>query len=253
MYLADLYIQTSLLPKMKLVGLPTFFLAAPDASQLGTVLQADATDNFYSAAVSIADALAGIPRGFFSWATVKLYYAAFYGIQSLLASDGHCQFHIGPSPRWIQAQSGSQVIKTKGKRGTTHESIFQYFEQNYSGHLLMSQPISSVPSLRWLYERRVEANYRNAGFGEPSVPPHLVEVQAIGVRLAVEAYLTDDQNLYLFDPDHAMLAFPLRCLRFAHDALTLSGKNLEFSRQTFLNSVFRDKNGPIQRLRSLVN
>jgi len=249
-YRGDLFLQSSILPFIKTKGLSSYVLSPGDAVRLSATLRLDATDCFYSAAISISDALAGIERRFFSWATVKLYYSTFYAIQAMLACDGYCLFHVRRSPKWIQAQSGSRPTKAGG---STHESTLDYFAKNYSAHLLLSQPIDGVPSLRWLMEKRVQANYSNTGFCEPVVPKHLSSVSSNGIRQAVQAYISDDSSIYLFDPDHAMLAFPLRCITFARERLVARGcPVLEDDRSQFLMTTFRDRHGPLQGLQAVV-
>ena len=53
-------------------------LQPADARHLSDFLRDEATEYFYSAYVSICDALTGLDKGYYSWATVKLYYATFY-------------------------------------------------------------------------------------------------------------------------------------------------------------------------------
>jgi hypothetical protein len=179
------------------VAIKAFTLSATNAAQLTTALNADAIDSYYSATVSLGDALGGINRRFFSWATVKLYYTVFYALRALMALDGHCLFHIGNAPKWIQAIPGSQPGKAAR---SSHLAVLQHFEKNYPHHPLMAQPIALDLPLVWLRERRVEANYTNRGFGEPDAPEHFEQVESGGVRQAIEAYLADSGG-YLFDPD----------------------------------------------------
>lgn len=248
MYHADLYLRSVIAPTT--FAVKSFSLTDRVASQLALALGADAVDNYYSAAVSIGDAISGINRQFFSWATVKLYYSVFYALRSLLALDGHCLFHVGTKPKWIRATPGAQPIPAAK---STHLTVLNYFEKNYPSHLLISQPIGTDSALRWLYDKRVEANYTNDGFGEPDIPEHLERIMSIGVRLAVEAYLSDSGNSYLFDADHAILALPLKALHHARQKLTRNGRDITAERTHFLNTVaFRDRLGPISSLHALL-
>lgn len=213
-------------------------------------LNKDAADSYYSAAVSVGDAIAGINRGFFSWATVKLYYAVFYALQSLLALDGQCLFHIAKKPKWIRSLPGAQPIKADKN---THLSVLSYFEKNYPHHLLLSQAIGADPPLRWLYDKRVDANYTNSGFGEPEPPEHFERIISIGSRRAIEAYLSDSGLIYTFDPDHAMLAFPLKTLELTRQKLISNGLQIEEERTRFLQFVaFKDKQGPMAKLQAFL-
>lgn len=231
------------------VAIREFTLSATSAAQLEVALNADAIDSYYSANVSLGDALAGINRRFFSWATVKLYYTVFYSLRALMALDGHCLFHIGSAPKWIQAIGGSQPSKAAK---SSHLAVLQYFEKNYPHHPLMAQPIGLDLPLVWLRDRRVEANYTNRGFGEPHAPEHFEQVELTGVRQAIEAYLAD-RGEYLFDPDHAMLAFPLKALQLTGREMVRKKLELEEGRSRFLQTVaFKDKMGPIAKLQDFL-
>jgi len=248
-YRSDLFLQGIIAP-LRNAAASSYVLSSADANRLSLILRSDATDSFYSAAVSFSDALAGIEKEFFSWATVKLYYATYYALQAILATDGHCLFHLGKSPRWLQAQAGAKPARASG---TTHDSILTYFERKYPTSILLSQPIDSVPALRWLARQRVQANYANSGFSEPVVPSHFKTIRSVGVRQAIQSYSSDTTDLYLFDRDHAMVAFPIRSLKIARNELAAQGcPTLEDERAKFLKSAFRDRHGPLAGLQAIV-
>ena len=52
--------------------------------------------------------------------------------------------------------------------------------------------------------------YKNASPFEPDLCENFLQVRKIGVRKALQTYLTDTYALYTFDKDHAVLALPLR-------------------------------------------
>ena len=100
--------------------------------------------------------------------------------------------------------------------------------------------------LDWLRERREEANYNNSRPSEPQAPPHFRFVASKGVRKTTLAYLSGTWDVYVFDPDHAMLAFPLL---FWRDILVRSRTaglgDVVISELEFLRQVLRDENGPL--------
>jgi hypothetical protein len=249
MYQGDLLLQ-GLIVSTHPAALQAFSLNASTASQLALALGVDAAENYYSAAVSVGDAIGGINRRFFSWATVKLYYSAFYAVRSLLASEGHCLFHVGKKPKWIHSHAGAQMTPALQ---STHLTVLRYFEKNYPTHPLVAQPIGTIPALQWLYDRRLEANYTNSGFGEPEAPSHFERISSMGVRRAVEAYMADGAS-HQFDADHSMLALPLLALKLAHEKLVTNGREIQEEGDRFLKTVaFKDGSGPIPRLRALLN
>ena len=56
------------------------------AGTLEIELAEDAKSYFYSAVVSVGDAIQGIQREMFSWSTVKLYYAVIYALRAIHAA-----------------------------------------------------------------------------------------------------------------------------------------------------------------------
>ena len=201
--------------------------------------------------VSFADALRGIRARLFTWATVKLYYSVFYCVRGILALDGFCLFYVGSKPYLVQALPGDPIRKTSG---TTHKCIFDIFRKAYSGHELLSQQIDLTEPLCWLLIKREQANYRNAGFPEPEVPPFFKSADQIGIRRAIETYLADTNHFYTFDPDHAIFALPLRTLTLLRNKLVSLGKlSIDEKRARFVIGVMSDKKGRIAGLERLVH
>jgi hypothetical protein len=243
------YIHGTVLPSIGTAHIDGYAVNYIQSLELEVALSQDAKDSFFSCAVSIGDALRGISQDFSSWATVKLYYATFYAVQALLAQNGYCVFYINRKPKWVKAVAGERVIRGKGN---SHQFVLNLFGQAFSGHLLLSQQIDLSDPLKWLMEKREDANYRGPGFPEPKVPDHLAEIRSVGIRRAVEAYLHDSSDLYTFDPDHAMVAFPIRALMAARAEIISGGScQLAKTRVSFLKSSFRDRSGPLANLQKL--
>jgi hypothetical protein len=81
-----------------LLGVKHRQLIAGEAVTLRNCLQDDGGNSLYSAAVSLADALRGLREGFYTWATVKLYYSVFYTARCELALRNTALFYIGGNP-----------------------------------------------------------------------------------------------------------------------------------------------------------
>lgn len=233
---------------------PTFTLSGSQAETLGKALGNDARGCYFSACTSLVDAICGLQNGLYTWATVKCYYSVFYALHSLLAVDGHCLFYLKkPSgkigtPFWITSRSGSSPAKA-GKSSGTHQIVLSRFKVEYPNHRLGSQPIMAQSALDWLMERRVESNYTTPRFLEPDVPKHFRKVEEIGIRKALGIYVGDDRDLYLFDSDHAMLAYPLRALMDVGGYLQNQlNWVIEEDAASFLGSKCRDAAGAITPL-----
>src|SRR5262245_26607721 len=110
-----------------------------EAATLQTGLVADAGDFYYSAWVTFLDALQGAHGGFYTWATVKLYYSIFYCLRAGLADRGLCAFHVGRTQYIVRAVAG-MAPTTSGEPGT-HRTVLREFGRQNPGHLLQSQKI----------------------------------------------------------------------------------------------------------------
>jgi hypothetical protein len=99
MHKSQNYLLTSIYPSSPSTTLIiSHVLSAIEARKLQSYLKEDAVDYLYSAAVSLGDALCGVTRSLFTWATVKLYYSVFYAMRARLALKGFYLFYIGNRP-----------------------------------------------------------------------------------------------------------------------------------------------------------
>jgi hypothetical protein len=222
-------------------------LIAGEAVTLRNCLQDDGGNSLYSAAVSLADALRGLRDGFYTWATVKLYYAVFYTARCELALRDIALFYIGGKPCTILTSAGATLAPQKG---TTHEVVLDQFSRLFPNSPFLSQTIDGKPPLTWLRERRENANYKNARFVEPNDPTHFRGVVTEGVRRATLAYLSPTGlTTYSFDPEHAMLAFPLRFWRDAVSEARAAGLPDTIADEVdFLSKAFSDGSGPLSEI-----
>ncbi len=222
-------------------------LQQADAGHLASFLLGEAVQYYYSASVSLCDALNGISSGYYGWATVKCYYAAFYCVSALLARNGICLYHDGHKPRYLRARPGSQPVKVKGN---THIAAWQIFVQEFPNNPLL-MPIDGRLSFEWLRALREEANYVNASFWEPEVPAHFAWLDDAGITRCITAYVGDAQAQYAFDKDHAAIAFPLECLRHTFQSIGGTASGFTDGQKGFLAECRRTCGGT-QALAQLV-
>ena len=197
-------------------------LTPQEAAIVSTALPVDANDYFYSACMSVLDGLRAIEVGFYTWSTVKMYYALFYAVRAILAWDNTAVFRIGGrTPFSIRAANGSlpEFIPGRG----SHKSMLNCFRNRLPAHFLLSQPIEAVDGPAWLLEKREQANYAIPRFCEPGVPEHYEQIFRIGVRKAIVEYLNPSGSILTFDKDHAVVSYPLAALRSAADSAKLHG------------------------------
>lgn len=228
-------------------GHSSLVLNLTQASSLSKALRQDAEDYLFSAWITFSDCIHGLQESFFSWASVKAYYATFYAARAFLAASGHGIVYGGTKPKSISARAGATIIKLNG---TTHDAVFRLFSGHYSYHVLLSQTIDMVQPFEWLKARREDANYRNSRFCEPSAPRHFMKICQAGVRASLDAYASDSSYLYTFDAEHAILAFPLAFIHEAQSLLASSGSlALPEGDKRFLLSTLQDRKGPYPKIR----
>jgi hypothetical protein len=240
------YLSSRVLVGLAKADLTGRYLTEPEAMDLRSLLRFDAMAYFECAALAVGCAFRGLDQGLATWPTVQLYYAVFYALRGLLALSGYCIFYLGHAPFEMEALSGRCASKPPGGRRaiTTHGAVLESFKVRLSSHNLLSQDIDGINALDWLSERRVEANYSNARCWEPTMPKHFRMLERYTVRQLIGAYLSADAVPYEFDPDHAILAYPLRTLKVTRDELIAQkAYTLDSEVRDVLRKLFRDKVG----------
>jgi hypothetical protein len=216
-------------------------LSGGEAQMLELALNDEAQDFFQSSIISFVDAVRSIQSGFLSWATVKLYYAVFYALRSRLALAGDCIYYVGSSPRVLPARAGAS---TANLNGTTHKAVLNRFSHNYPRDYFLSQPIEGCPPLDWFTQRREQTNYTLSRFCEPNTPNYFKFARSTTTRKMLNAYTADD--IYVFDEQHAMVAFPFKLLRDLRARLGVQHLSPLVSPEAdFLRGSLRDHTGPI--------
>jgi hypothetical protein len=225
-------------------------LTAGEAAALSASLHDDARDCIYSGALSIAEAIQGLDRALFSWATVKLYYSVFYLARAALGLQGVAVVYSGRTPYTWVATAGQIPSK---RSGTSHKVVLDAFAHFRNSSVLLSQQIGAENPFDWLTSKREFANYKQPKFCDPDAPYHFKFIAQHGVRQPVRDYVADDSHLFTFDPDHAMLAFPIATLKVLLSDLKVSNVGrLGQSDANFLASQVFDRAGPLPDLRRLL-
>jgi hypothetical protein len=247
---AQAYISTLIPGTTPVSATKSRVLTLREANSLLNYLRSDALSYIYSAIVSIGDATVSLRKELFTWATVKLYYATFYAFRASLALDSICIFYIGQKPYALEVNPGKAPARREGQ---THKIVLEEFRKRQPEHFLLSQQIALKDPLDWLVDKREEANYRNARFCEPNVPKHFEKIINYGLRQSIKVYLRDSSDLYVFDPDHAILAYPLRSLQLVYKKmLTVPNFHLKDDEVKYLCQLFHDQNGPIPEMYHLL-
>jgi hypothetical protein len=127
------------------------------------------------------------------------------------------------------------------------------FAKRNPNSLFLSQQIEQLNLFEWLHAKRNIANYTNASPFEPDLCEDFLQVHKIGVRKALQTYLTDTYALYTFDKDHAVLALPLRF--FDETQKTVRQRVATAFGEDFhkaLLCLLKDKNGRLTSITQLI-
>ena len=225
------------------VEVSTCTLTSVEASKFRLSLQDDARASLYSGAHSIAEAIQGLDRRLYSWTTVKLYYSAFYFARATLALHGVGIIYRGTKAyEWV-ANVGQSPSRRKGQ---THKVVLDALKHHQKNSILFSQLIGIDDPYTWLMTNREMVNYTIPRFCEPDPPAHFKFISGREIRQLIGAYIKDNIHLYTFDPDHAMLAFPMAALKLLlADFKALSIQGLSRENLIHITSQVSDRNGPI--------
>jgi hypothetical protein len=223
-------------------------LTPSEAFNLANALRADAADLYYSGWISFLDALNGIKKAFYTWATVKLYYSVFYSFRASLALSDVCAFHVERPHFIVLAQPGEAPVSCTDSG--THKVVLKSFQSRNPNHLLVSQKIGLDEAVDWLIDKREAANYGEPRFTEPDSISEFDFIVSRGMRKTLNAYLSEKSSLYVFDPDHAIVAFPLRTLQLIGDQMmaTFPTSGVAVDEQRFLKASARDDSGYLSQL-----
>ncbi|WP_368900371.1 hypothetical protein [Mixta calida] len=244
MHYGQEYIKKHILNKVNNVKLiPSVTIGNQMASDLSSALHHDALNYLYSALISYGEALNGIAKGFYSWSTVKLYYSSFYALRSILALDNVCIFYMDSKPYTLFARTGENPAKAAG---TTHKVVMAVFSKNYPSSPFVTQEIDFVPCFDWIMGEREAANYKNGKFIEPSAPNIYIKCKE-SLQVNLNHYLKDNNYLYCFDKDHAMLSLPIEILKVAkNNLLSKSSYRFSASDAKYLKQVLQLSNKPVR-------
>lgn len=225
------------------------------AGTLELELIEDAKSYLYSAVVSVGDAVQALQRDMFSWSTVKLYYAVFYALRAVLAAHKYAiLYHVDGqkgTPYRLLAASGEAPAKLSGN---THKVILQQYAARFPSASMVTQLIGVEKPFDWMMGRREEVNYKNAKFYEPAVPLFFKKVASENIRHLLLAYINDNDATFAFDPDHAIIALPIKAIQTAKVAFAsiVPPSVLAEEDTIFLTGLFRDRHGEMPGARQLL-
>jgi hypothetical protein len=226
-------------------------LNAADATTLSERLNEDAKDYFYSAAISLASACLALRSESYTWAGIKLYYTTYLAARSTLASNEYAVIYLcGRRQHFALRSLPGQGLAPLGPN--THQSVNRCFQHNLPGHEINTQAIENTHPITWIKKQRERLNYRVARFGDPTVDKYFLKCGQSDLRSLVSLYISDP--LYAYDPDHAILALPIRALQSAKEnfAINRLPYTCRADELRLIRKLTKDRNGPLPSLLELL-
>jgi hypothetical protein len=209
-------------------------------------LKMDASDLYFKAIFSMADAIYGLYHGRHSWSLVKLYYVVFYLLRCSMATYGYA-FVKNKGIYTIKLDVGEVPVRRDGGKyqgervsGDHKTTIATYVSTFGSNDILQTNTIEGQLVYDWIMELRNQVNYRERTFQEPSQRNFYSTLfDKAQLKNQIETYINDDSFVYCFDKDHCCLAAPLK--------LAVSTRNELFNFIDF-EPFDKDKKKEIERL-----
>jgi hypothetical protein len=187
----------------------------------------------------------------YSWASVVLYYSIHYFLRASLAIKGVGLIRNG-GLYFLNDAIGSKPQKKQGKNyNTTHGGAIYYSIDKYAGSdILLSNEIDGYKSYVWMKEIREIINYRQNQFDEPIVPEIWKGIDSSKRQSSllelIESYVDDEDLLFCFQQDHAVLALPIKKAFLTKRELDLSGILVELENnevEYFYDRITNDSSG----------
>lgn len=214
---------------------------AEDFSQF---LENDIEPFYYKALLSYIEAISSLENNLYSWATVRLYYSVFYAIRAYLACRNVAILRAERRLFYIKAQEGEKFKKCKDQ--TDHKGTIYTLEKLFSDDdILCSNKIDGQDVYQWMMGKREEVNYKDIIFHDPCPPDFwekiYVDLKSQSMKTIIDK-LVDDNWLYCFQEEYAILGIPTKRLIQTVDAIHRLGKtyNVDNIKQEFIND-FADR------------
>lgn len=194
-------------------------------------IESEIASYYYKALLSYIESLPALENKLFSWATVRLYYSVFYSIRAFLACENISILRQRRCLYYIKAKEGEHFKKCEDT--TDHKgSILTLCKLFKNSDPLLSNNIENMDAYNWMMKKREEVNYRDIDFHDP-IPPEFwqtinSELQHQGIKNIVEK-LVNDNWLYCFQEEYAILAVPTKRLILTVDAIHRLGKPCDIS------------------------
>ncbi|MBX3575805.1 MAG: hypothetical protein KF723_01255 [Rhizobiaceae bacterium] len=203
---------------------------------IANAIRSDAEDAAYAAALSFSEAVRGLRASNTSWATVKLYYAAYYSLKAAMLMDDVVSFFSGS---YYLVDIQSDKISKGGRSSHIIEWRSLHQIRRLSSWYYSSDSEEAYDKLRSFRET---ANYKS-GFMDPKHHQYLDFLLSANIDRTFREYRDDSLFVYTYLDSHLILSYPTKLLFSVSQELTNRGWNISAERSKHLQQIwpFKDK------------
>lgn len=201
-----------------------FTVTESNVSDLKGCLYLDGLDNLYKGIYSISNGLFNIHNGYYSWSVIKFYYSIFYLLRAYFSAND-IGFLKNKGIYTLKLETGANPIRRDNsnyrgeKCSGDHKTTISAHVAEFTNHdIMLTNTIDGLTIYDWFMDMRNQVNYREWSFNEPELkyfPSTLFEREKIVE--SITSYFTDDDLVYCFNEDHALIAAPLKILQIVSD------------------------------------
>ena len=206
-------------------------ITSQQADDIAQLLEMEIESYYYKALLSYMESIPALNNKLFSWVTVRLYYSVFYAIKAYLACNNIAVLRAERKLFYIKAKENEFFKKcddTTDHKGTIL-TLCKLFKNK---DLLLSNNIDGMDAYQWMMRRREEVNYKDIDFHDPAAPDFWSdlnnEIERYGIKEVVDK-LINDNWLYCFQNEYAILGVPTMRLILPVDEIHRYGKKLNIS------------------------
>lgn len=216
-------------------------LTKQQAEDYEKLLEDEIASYYYKALLSYMESIPALENKLFSWATVRLYYSVFYSIKAFLACNNVAILRAERKLYYIKAKE-NEVFKRCDDQTDHKGSILTLCKLYKSRDMLLSNNVDGINSYEWMMRRREEVNYKDMDFHEPDAPAFFEkiseEIAKNGIKSVIDK-LVNDNWLYCFQDEYAILGIPTKRLILTVDEITRLGKPVHITseKKQFIDDI----------------
>ena len=216
-------------------------LTKQQADDIKRLLEEEIASYYYKALLSYMESIPALNNKLFSWATVRLYYSVFYSIKAYLACNNVAILRAERKLFYVKAKENEFIKRcddTTDHKGT----ILTLCKLFKNSDMLLSNNIDGIDVYQWMMKRREDVNYKDIDFHDPNAPDFWSnlnnEIEQHGIRAVVDK-MVNDNWLYCFQSEYAVLGVPTKRLALTVDEIHKLGKivNIPSEKKELIDSM----------------